>query len=351
LRSQHIWNEPFPSWQSPEAANVKAPPYEAIGDSMADDTVALQKAIDENEIVFLPKGYYRVTDTLRLKPNTKLVGVAHHLSTIMARAPYGALAEGGGPKPLVETANIADADTILAFIGILIAPEAPQEVVERHGGFLPFYALHWRCGGASMVRSPNISRTRLYGFPARHKTPGMANFSYKHPSIRISGNGGGRWYNFFIHGSHGEDDSYRHILIDGAQGPIRFYHLHAQHADSFAQCEIRNSRDVTIYGVKTEYQSRFMVARNAESLHIHGHGGNATAIRGSAHYLFYDCKDLLFSNMSDQINFRQTEPRNIPYHPHPVEPFTAYAPLIVEEDGRTTVVPTMERPILWKSGP
>jgi hypothetical protein len=79
--------------------------------------------IDENEIVFLPKGYYRVTDTLRLKPNTKLVGVAHHLSTIMTRAPYGALEEGDGPEPLVETADTADADTILAFIGILIAPE------------------------------------------------------------------------------------------------------------------------------------------------------------------------------------------------------------------------------------
>lgn len=349
LQSQHIWDESFPSWQSPQAANVKAPAYGAVGDSLADDTAALQKAIDENEIVFLPKGYYRVTDTLRLKPNTKLVGVAHHLSTIMARPPFGALGSGDGPKPLVETADAADADTALAFIGISVAPEAPDDVITRHGGFVPLYALHWRCGGTSLVRSPSISRTNLHGHSAR-KLPGSGKFSYKHPLVRISGNGGGRWYNFFIHGTQEEDEDYRHILVDGITGPLRFYHLHAQNADSFAQCEFRDSRDVTIYGVKAEYQTRFLVARNMDALHIHGHSGNATAMRDSAHYLFFDCRDLLVSNMSDKFDLRQTKPKKRRYDKYPIEPYTAYAPFIVEEQGRKTVIPCLERPVLWKSG-
>lgn len=349
LRSQHIWSEQFPSWQSPHAANVKDPAYGAVGDSLTDDTAALQKAIDENEIVFLPKGYYRVTETLRLKPNTKLVGVAHHLSTIMARAPFGTLGAGDRPKPLVETADTADADTVLAFIGVSVAPEAPDDVVKQHGGFVPYYALHWRCGGSSLVRSPSISRTNLHGYPAG-KLSGVATFSYKHPLVRMSGNAGGRWYNFYIHGSQKQVEEYRHILADGIKGPIRFYHLHAQHADSYAQCEFRDSRNVTIYGVKSEYQTRFLVARNLKSLHIHGHGGNATAARGSAHYLLFDCQDLLVSNMSDKINLRQTKPKKIPYRQYPIEPYSAYAPFIVEERGRKTVIPSLERPILWKSG-
>ncbi len=348
LRDQHIWKASFPSWQSPAAANVKDARYGAVGDGTNDDTAAIQKAIDENEIVFLPKGYYRVTDTIRLRPNSKLVGVAHHLSTIMTRAPYGTLAEGDKPKPLVQSVDSTDADTVIAFVGIMLANEAPQEVVEKHDGLLPYYALHWRSGGSSMVRSPQIARGHLHGFP-RKRVPGTASFLYAHPAVRISGNGGGRWYNFFIHGLSSGTEDYRHILVDRARGPLRFYHLHAQHSDSAAQCEIRNSSDVSIYGVKTEYQTRFLIGRDTQSLHIFGHGGNATAIADSAHYLFTNCNDLLFSNISDQVDFRQTTPRAIPYHKYPVVPFTQFAPFIVIENGKETVVPTMERPILWRS--
>ncbi|MBT3292209.1 MAG: hypothetical protein HN380_33080, partial [Victivallales bacterium] len=138
LRSRHLWTAHFPSWQDGNAVNVKAPPYSAAGDGTTDDTAALQKAVDENEIVFLPKGYYRLTDTLRLKPNSKLIGVAHHLSTIIARPPYGALGKRDTARPLVETADTANAETIIAFVGIMLFPEAPEETVERHGGMLPF---------------------------------------------------------------------------------------------------------------------------------------------------------------------------------------------------------------------
>jgi hypothetical protein len=102
--------------------------------------------------------------------------------------------------------------------------------------------------------------------------------------------------------------------------------------------------------VKAEYQTRFLVARNMDSLHIHGHSGNATAMRDSAHYLFFDCRDLLVSNMSDKFDLRQTKPKKGRYDKYPIEPYTAYAPFIVEEQGRKTVIPCLERPVLWKSG-
>jgi hypothetical protein len=347
LCSRHIWSESFPSFQDPRAVNVKDSPYHAAGDGVTDDTAAIQRAIDENEIVFLPKGYYRITDTIRLRRTTKLVGVAHHLSTIMASAPYGALGEGDAPKPLVETVDSADADTVIAFLGILLTNEAPTEIVERAADVLPYYALSWRCGGTSIVRSPQIARARLYGFPLR-KPAGIESLSYAAPAVRISGHGGGKWYNFFIHGQMNETDDYRHILVENTQGPLAFYHLHAQHAESYAQCEIRNSANVNIYGVKSEYQTRFLNVRNSNHIRIFGHGGNATALRRSAHYVFTDCEDVMLTNMSDQFNPRQETPLEMGYRKYLAEPFTAYSPLIEIREGEEVTLPSNEDPILWR---
>lgn len=351
LCSRHIWSDSFPSFQHPRAANVKAAPYNAAGDGETDDTAALQRAVNENEIVFLPKGYYRVSDTIRLRPNTKLIGVAQHLSTIMTRAPYGDLGTGDIPKPLVETADTSDADTVIAFLGILLADEAPAEVVEQGDGVLPYYALSWRCGGTSMVRSPHIARSHLYGYP-RRKPAGIESFGYSNPTVRISGHGGGRWYNFFIHGMASETDEYRHILVENTKGPLAFYHLHAQHADSYSQCEIRDSANLTIYGVKSEYQTRFLKVQDSNHIYVFGHGGNATALRGSAHYVIVDSDDVTLTNMSDQFNVRQTTPTPMAYHKYPAEPFTAYSPIIEIRRGQETSLPNNDDPILWRrSGP
>lgn len=51
--------------------NVKASPYNAVGDGVADDTAAIQNAINDAQsagggVVFFPKGSYKVSSTLRV---------------------------------------------------------------------------------------------------------------------------------------------------------------------------------------------------------------------------------------------------------------------------------------------
>lgn len=50
----------------------------AKGDGIADDTAAIQKALDgaaDGSVIYLPAGTYRVTDTLNFAPKTRLIGV------------------------------------------------------------------------------------------------------------------------------------------------------------------------------------------------------------------------------------------------------------------------------------
>ena len=45
------------------------------GESSTDDTAALQTAIDQHPVLFFPSGTYRVSGSLKLKPDTVLIGL------------------------------------------------------------------------------------------------------------------------------------------------------------------------------------------------------------------------------------------------------------------------------------
>jgi hypothetical protein len=344
LRSRHIWTAAAPTWETPGAANVKQPPYNATGDGQTDDSAAIQRAIDQNEIVFLPKGYYCLQQTLRLKPNTKLIGVAHHLSVLMTRSPFGKLQNARDPQPLVDTADSAEADTYLAFVGISVPYHAELKV---RGDTVDFYALRWRCGGTSMVRSPGINRLAIFGhggLPKKtHKT-----LTFDKPLVLVTGHGGGRWYNFFIHSSHPESKTYRHLLLSQTTEPIAFYQLHAQHASGDSQCEAVGVKNLTVFGIKTENNCSFMLVRDCDSVRLFGHGGIATAPPGGAQYVFRDVKNLLIAATSDQVN---------------LEPSKALKdgkiqrtnirdtfPYILIDETETRRMPPLERPILFLKG-
>ena len=45
------------------------------GDGKTDDTAAIQHAIDTTRVLYIPSGRYIVHDTIRLKPDTVLIGL------------------------------------------------------------------------------------------------------------------------------------------------------------------------------------------------------------------------------------------------------------------------------------
>jgi len=110
----------------------------AAGDGKTDDTAALQKAIDEHRVLYLPSGRYLVHGTLTLKPDTVLIGL-HPLQTqidLVEDSPD--FAGVGPPRTLISTPR--GGTNVLSGFGVSTGGVNPRAV-----------AVLWRAGEHSMI--------------------------------------------------------------------------------------------------------------------------------------------------------------------------------------------------------
>lgn len=88
----------------------------AVGDGKADDTQALQAAIDQYDVLYLPQGQYRITAPLTMRPSTKLIGLHPFGTQLCLDESTPAFSGFGSPQPMLQTAK--GGDCILNSIGI-----------------------------------------------------------------------------------------------------------------------------------------------------------------------------------------------------------------------------------------
>ena len=324
LQSRHLWPDPFPSWESPGAVSVKAPPYSASGDGKTDDAAAIQRAINEHEIVFVPRGVFRVSRTIDLKPNTKLIGLHQSFSRLapLVDAEGGHFNDRGNPQPVLRTADSKDGDAIVAFLGI-------------SAGHAATYCLHWRTGRHSILRSMTFnppSERSSKSYPDTH-------VSSSHASIYASGNGGGKWYNVHEDAGGSRHPDYRHFLIEGTSEPLGLYQCNPEHSASGCNLEARNARYVSIYGLKGESPIPIGRFLSCDHIRIFGYGGLAASkTPGDAVLHFRSTPNFLAANLMDRFMRRE---RNA----------DKWHILIDEQTGKDAVnVPPLERPVLYRRG-
>jgi len=118
-------------WVNVHALGVK-------GDGTTDDTAALQQAINTHRILYLPGGHYVVRDTLRLKPDTVLIGLHPTLTQIDLLDETPGYQGVGAPKAVVLAPP--GGENIVSGIGVFAGGINPRAV-----------AVLWKAGEQSLM--------------------------------------------------------------------------------------------------------------------------------------------------------------------------------------------------------
>ncbi len=123
----------------PEMTNwVNLKSVGAKGDGLTDDTKAIQEAIDKYPTIYVPQGSYRISESLKLKPNTVLIGL-HPMGTNFAVAEDApAFGSFGSPQSLIEAPQ--GGTNIITGIGLYTAENNFRAV-----------ACKWMAGEKSMI--------------------------------------------------------------------------------------------------------------------------------------------------------------------------------------------------------
>ena len=88
----------------------------AKGDGETDDTKIFQDAISKYEVIYVPQGCYRITETIRMNAGTKLIGLHPWATQFILKESEPAFSGFGAPHPMLESS--VGGDDILNGIGI-----------------------------------------------------------------------------------------------------------------------------------------------------------------------------------------------------------------------------------------
>ncbi len=216
------------------------------GDGVTDDTAALQKAVDGNRVLYFPTGFYILSDTIRLKPDTVLIGL--HPGGAQFDIPNNSPAfQGvGAPKPLFEAPK--GGRNIISGLGIFTAGINPRAV-----------AVMWMAGADSLMDDLQImggGGTYLDSDALKTVTNGTDNpfrndhWDHQYPSIWVKDGGGGSFLGVWSPGSYAQAGFY----VTNTRTPGLVYELSNEH-HLFLEIKLDHVENWEFYAPQTEEES------------------------------------------------------------------------------------------------
>jgi hypothetical protein len=205
----------------PSAQWVNVRSLGVVGDGSTDDTAALQRAIDSHRVLYLPLGFYVVSDTLRMKADTVLVGLHPGLTQLMLPNGAAAFAGVGAPKALLESAK--GGAGMVSGIGLATGEVNPRAL-----------ALLWKAGADSFVDDVRIqgghgtrlaSGVRVDPYAATAQFDPSTHWDRQYPSIWVTDGGGGTFAGIWTPSTFAQAGFY----VSNTKTPGHVYELSAEH--------------------------------------------------------------------------------------------------------------------------
>ncbi|MDJ1485841.1 glycosyl hydrolase family 28-related protein [Cytophagaceae bacterium YF14B1] len=218
----------------------------ATGDGTTDDTKAIQEAIDKYPTIYVPQGWYKVSETIKLKPNTVLIGLNPIGTQLILENNTVAFGSFGAPKPLLETAK--GGKNIVSGIGLSTGADNPRAV-----------ACKWTAGEQSYLNDVKFigghgSMQRKWKQPAAPPLPWITSvdpsWDTQYWSLWITDGGGGTIENIWSASSYANAGAY----ISNTSTPGRIYAMSVEH---HVRNEVRfsNVANWKVYALQLEEES------------------------------------------------------------------------------------------------
>ena len=233
---------PMQQWVNVQTLGVK-------GDG-ADDTLALQAAIKKYRVLYFPTGIYRVTDTLRLRPDSVLIGFNPGTTLIAVTDEAADFTGEGEAVPVVETAKGGTA--ILTGFGIATAAEDQRAA-----------ALAWRAGPHSMVEDVNFrswpgraeaqSWLRIFlSLRGRRKIPRLIQslMGTQYPSLWVKDGGGGIFRGNWTANSLARTG----LLVENTTTPSVVYEMSCEH-HMLHETQFHHASNWIVFALQTEEEN------------------------------------------------------------------------------------------------
>jgi hypothetical protein len=268
--------------------NVKD--FGALGDGKTDDTQAIKEAIARHKNVYLPTGWYRVTEPIKLSEGTNLIGLHPFATQLIIDESEPNFSGFGAPVPIVESSE--GGDDIINGIGISTGAYNYRAV-----------GLKWMAGEHSMINDVKIvgghGTMQKPGEPSNHRSrnPNISSpsapvyaqgkdlaWDNQYWSIWITNNGGGILKDIWTANTYSSTGLY----ISNTSTPGKVYAMSIEHHVR-QEARMNNVSNWKFYAFQFEEESK--EGENAQTLNLN------------------DCNNLLFANFWMYRTIRVNTPR------------------------------------------
>jgi sugar lactone lactonase YvrE len=223
--------------------NVRS--HGAKGDGVTDDTAAFRAAIAANQAIYVPSGFYVISDTLTLRPDTAIIGL-HPLATQIDLLDRTEAFQGpGAPKPMIETPK--GGANIMIGIGVYTNGINPRAV-----------GVKWMSGKDSLMDDVrflgghgtiNLDGSRTNPYNNTHSGDPDVNrrWDSEYPSLWVTNGGGGTFFDIWTPNTFAEAG----MLISDTSTEGRIYQMSSEHHVRY-ELQFRNVSNWNIYALQTE---------------------------------------------------------------------------------------------------